>query len=101
MLKIEESNSLIKESLGNMVQTIETYKSHQKAKIKNMNKQEEDEFIEQTVEEILENEHMTDELRNRIRPKVEAKVKIAYDQELESGIERVRKDLVEKLNHDR
>lgn len=51
--RVEESNNTIKNSLASMVQMIDNYKLSQKQKGKQMTRQQEEEFIEQTVEEIL------------------------------------------------
>ena len=42
-----------------------------------MNHQEEEEFIEQTVHEILGDENMMEEIKNRFRERIEGKVRQA------------------------
>lgn len=42
-----------------------------------MNPKEEEEFIEQTVQEILGDENMMEEIKNRFRERIEGKVKQA------------------------
>lgn len=42
-----------------------------------MNPKEEEEFIELTVQEILGDENMMEEIKNRFRERIEAKVKQA------------------------
>lgn len=43
---------------------------HTQRKGRNMSTREEEEFIEQTVAEILADENMVEEVRNRIRPRL-------------------------------
>jgi hypothetical protein len=56
---------------------ISNYRLAQKTKSRSMNPKEEEEFIEQTVQEILGDENMMDEIKNRFRERIEAKVKQA------------------------
>lgn len=74
-----------------MVQMIDNYKLSQKQKNKGMTKQQEEEFIQQTVEEILSDDNMIEEVKNRMRPSIEAKVKETLDKELEDGMEMAKK----------
>jgi nucleotidyltransferase/DNA polymerase involved in DNA repair len=85
--RVEESNSTIKNSLTSLVQMIDNYKITQKGKAKQMTKEEEQQFIQQTVEEILADDNMIEEVKNRLRPKLEARVRAALEKELEDGVE--------------
>ena len=53
-----------------MMQMIDNYKLTQKQKNKGMTKQQEEEFVQQTVEEILSDDNMIEEVRNRMRPRI-------------------------------
>lgn len=76
---MEESNNSIKNELASLVDMIDAFKNTQRSKGRNMSSREEEEFIEQTVAEILADENMVEEVRNRIRPRLEAKVKAALE----------------------
>jgi hypothetical protein len=67
---VEESNNAIKNSLASMVQMIDNYKLTQKQKNKGMTKQQEEEFVQQTIEEILSDDNMVEEVRNRMKPRI-------------------------------
>jgi hypothetical protein len=56
---------------------ISNYRLSQKTKSRSMNHQEEEEFIEQTVQEILGDENMMEEIKNRFRERIEGKVRQA------------------------
>jgi hypothetical protein len=56
---------------------ISNYRLAHKAKSRSMSAHEEQEFIEQTVEEILGDENMMEEIKNRFRGRIEGKVRQA------------------------
>lgn len=68
--RVEESNNSIKNELASLVEMIDGFKNTQRGKGRSMSSKEEEEFIEQTVAEILADENMVEEVRNRIRPRL-------------------------------
>ena len=56
---------------------ISNYRLAHKIKSRPMNPQEEEEFIQQTVQEILGDENMMEEIKNRFRERIEGKVRQA------------------------
>jgi parvulin-like peptidyl-prolyl isomerase len=99
--KVEESNALIKHSLSSLAQMISNYRLAHKVKSRAMNPQEEQEFIEQTVQEILGDENMMDEIKNRFRERIEGKVRQALENELVEGVEKAKKELTLRLSEER
>jgi hypothetical protein len=76
---------------------ISNYKLSQTVKSRPMNSKEEEEFIEQTVQEILGDEKMMDEIRNRFRERIEGKVRQALENELTEGVEKAKKELTLRM----
>ena len=63
--------------------------------------QEEEELIEITVEQMIEDDKMLEEVKSRMAPKIEKKVREALEKELEEGVEHMKREMMAKIHEER